>query len=134
MASKKIGVSALYPLGAALTAIGFICPVFGKGRGAMNGFDLVTENSSAISIGVILVFAGAIAAIILCFLKVKNARFLKLLALVVSIVGGVILVVRMNDNALSKLVGKGFLKHTAVGFYLIIVGWILSLVGFVKSK
>ena len=134
MASKKAGLAALYPLGAALTAIGFICPVFGKGRGAMNGFDLVTKNSSAISIGVILVFAGAIAAIILCFLKVKNARLLKLVALVVSIVGGVILVVRMNDNAISKLVGKGFLKHTAVGFYLIIVGWILSLVGFVKSK
>ena len=134
MASKKIGVSGLYPLGAALTAIGFICPVFGKGRGAMNGFDLVTKNSSAISIGVILVFIGAIAAIILCFLKVKNVRLLKLVALVLSILGGVILVVRMNDNAISKLVGKGFLKHTAVGFYLILVGWILSLVGFIKSK
>ena len=134
MANKRLGLAVLYPLGAALTAVGFICPVFGKGRLAMNGFDLVTKNSSAISIGVILVFIGAIAAIILCFLSVKNVKLLKLVAIVLSILGGVILIARMNDNAISKLVGKGFLKHTAVGFYLIIVGWILSIVGFVKSK
>jgi hypothetical protein len=135
MSKKNAGLLAkLYLIGMALVAVGFICPIFANKLGSLNGFKFVTKNSSSISAAVILIFIGAVAGIVLEFISVKNSKLLKLVALVVSILGGVILFAKVNDNAISKFVGNQFLKNASIGFYLIIVGWICSVIGWIKAK
>ena len=135
MGKKGFGIlENLYLCGCALIAIGFCLPVFSALKRGVNGFALVSKDFSVVSLGVLLIFIGAVAGIVLCFIGIKNAKLLKLAAIALSILGGIILVVRMNDNAISRLVGKGFLKNTAIGFWLIIVGWITAAVGYFKTR
>ncbi len=35
---------------------------------------------------------------------------------------------------MTKAIGKGFLKHAYIGFYMILVGWVLGLVGAITNK
>lgn len=135
MGKKNVGiVQHLYLAGMAICAIGFLCPLFKALGQTANGFSLISKDSSVISTGILLIFIGAVAGAVLCFVKVKNVKFFKLIALAASILGGIILVVQMNNNALSRLVGKEFLKHATFGFYMIIAGWIIAIAGFIKTK
>lgn len=135
MGKKSVGiVQHLYLAGMAICAIGFLCPLFKALGQTANGFSLISKDSSVISTGILLIFIGAVAGAVLCFVKVKNVKFFKLIALAASILGGIILVVQMNNNALSRLVGKEFLKHATFGFYMIIAGWIIAIAGFIKTK
>lgn len=135
MGKKNVGiVQHLYLAGMAVCAIGFLCPLFKALGQTANGFSLISKDSSVISTGILLIFIGAVAGAVLCFVKVKNVKLFKLIALAASILGGIILVVQMNNSALSRLVGKEFLKHATFGFYMIIAGWIIAIAGFVKTK
>lgn len=135
MGKKNVGiVQHLYLTGMAICAIGFLCPLFKALGQTANGFSLISKDSSVISAGILLIFIGAVAGVLLCFVKVKNVKIFKLIALAASILGGIILVVQMNNSALSRLVGKEFLKHATFGFYMIIAGWIIAIAGFVKTK
>lgn len=134
MGKKNSGILSLYFIGMVLTAAGFCLPIFSALKKSMNGFSFVTNDFSIVSLGVLLIFIGAAAGAVLCFVTVKNARLLKLIALAASILGGIILIIRINDNAISKFIGKQFLKHTAIGFYLIIAGWIAAAAGYLKSR
>lgn len=135
MGKKNVGIiQHIYLAGMAICAIGFLCPLFKALGQTANGFSLISKDSSVISTGILLIFIGAVAGAVLCFVKVKNAKLFKLIALAASILGGLILVVQMNNSALSRLVGKEFLKHAKFGFYMIIAGWIIAIAGFVKTK
>lgn len=81
-----------------------------------------------------MIFIGAAAGTVLCFVKIKNVKLFKLIALAASILGGIILALKMNNSALSRLIGKEFLKHATFGFYMIIAGWIIVIAGFAKTK
>lgn len=132
---KKSSLPIIYLIGMALVAIGFCCPMFsGKILGSSNGFNFINfKNSSFVTIGALLVFVGAIAGILGCF--IPSLSILKMVGLIVSVIGGVILVIGFTTNGgVYKAIGKGFLKHASFGFYMLIAGWVLAIVGFVTKK
>ncbi len=127
-------MSLLYIAGMILAAAGFCCPIFKSGPFKPNGFDFVGEKLSVMSIGGMLIFAGAVAGIILNFIRTKNGRLFRLIALVASIAGGIILFIYLNDNVIYRTIAKGFIKHAYTGFYMIVAGWILAAAGYITGK
>ena len=132
---KKSSLPLIYLIGVALVAVGFCLPMF-KGLGIKtNGFDYVNfKEFGWMTIAALLIFCGAVAGIVFCFVGGKSASLIKLVCIIVSIVGGVILFIKFNDNWLTKQIGKGFLKHAYYGFYMVLVGWVLGLVGAITNK
>lgn len=128
---KGSALGILYLIGMALVAIGFCCPMFkGVFGSSSNGFKFINfDNSTFVSIGAILIFAGAVAGVLACFLpQLKGLKFIFLLC---SIAGGVVLVVGFTTNGgIYKAIGKGFLKHATFGFYMILAGWIAGILGY----
>jgi len=140
MAKKGNKLSLLYLIGMALVVVGFCCPMFqisffGLGNASSNGFDFINfDNFGFTTIGAILIFAGAILGLLFCFLKSKNTNLLKLVGLIATIAGGVVLFIGYNDNMLAKGIGKFFIDIATYGFYMIIAGWIVALVGWITKK
>ncbi len=137
MAKKSKKISLLYLIGTALVVIGFCIPMF-KGKilgGTSNGFDFINlDNFGFVTIGALLIFIGAVAGLIFSFNFIRQADLVKLIALVASIVGGVVLVIGFNQDKIYQTIAKGFLKTAYVGFYMIIAGWIISLIGYITKK
>ena len=132
---KKSSLPIIYLISMALVVIGFCCPMFsGKILGSSNGFNFINfKNSSFVTIGALLVFIGAIAGILGCF--IPSLSILKMVGLIASVIGGVILVIGFTTNGgIYKAIGKGFIKHAAFGFYMLVAGWVLAIVGFVTKK
>mgnify|MGYP003485452896 CR=1 FL=1 len=138
--AKKGSLPLIYLIGMALVVVGFICPMFqisffGLGSASSNGFDFINfDNFGFTTIGAIMIFVGAVLGLVFCFVGGKNADLLKLVFLIVSIVGGILLIIRYNDNWLTKAIGKGFWKHAYYGTYMILAGWVVGLVGWVTKK
>lgn len=133
---KKVNIlSYLYCIGLAIVAIGFCCPMINGLFGtSANGFDFIKniKDGGFVAIGALLIFAGAIAGIVAQF--VKQLSGLKLIFLLVSIAGGIILVVGfLTNGGIYKAIGKHLLKNAAVGFYLVIAGWVVALIGAFKK-
>lgn len=132
---KKMSTGMLYLIGMALVVVGFFCPMFKAGPIEPNGLDFLNfDNFGFVTIGGLLILVGAAAGVVLNFLNVKNRKTLQLAALVASIAGGVILVIGFNDNAIYKVIAKGFLKHVYIGFYVVLAGWVVGLVGFLTGR
>ncbi len=135
MAKKSPFGFSFYLLGMALVVLGFCCPMFSGFLGSANGFKFINfDNSGFVTIGALLIFVGALCGLILCFAPVSNSDTLKFVALVASIVGGIVLVVGFNGNGIYKAIGKNIIKHATVGFYLVLAGWVLAVVGKVTGK
>lgn len=148
---KSSSISYLYLLGMLLVVIGFFCPITkGKVFGSTSdGFAFIKDDSSITTISALLIFIGGCVGLLLELLKVLKAKvpcssLLKLAALCATIAGGVILLITFTGNGsgsdfergLNKLAGKATKSFfdPAVGFYLIIVGWVSSLVGYITKK
>ena len=80
---------------------------------------------------------------VLSFVKVQNAKLLKLAALLVSIIGFVLVVVSLvhSDGAaiikglnLGKKTVSFIFKSLYAGSYMIVAGWIIAIAGFVTGK
>ena len=119
----------------ALIVLGFCLPMF-SGMGINpNGFKFINfKNGGFVSIGALFIIIGGIAGFVSCFVKMKNVNFIKMIALLVSIIGGIILVIGFSQNRIYAFIGKGFIKHAAVGFYLVLAGWIAGIIGYLSSK
>jgi hypothetical protein len=133
---KKSSLPLIYLIGMALVAIGFCVPMF-KGLGIKtNGFDYMSfKNFGWTTIAALLIFCGAVLGVLFCFISAgKSTSLLRLICVIASIAGGVILFIKFNDNFMTKAIGKGFLKHAFIGFYMILVGWVLGLVGAITNK
>lgn len=135
MGKKKVNViSYLYLIGMAITTIGFCCPMF-KGPFGSNGFKFINfENSGFVTIGALLIFIGAVVGLAYAVLpmlgiKLPSSDLVKTVAVIASIAGGIVLVIGFQDNAIYKAIAKGFLKNATYGFYMVVVGWVLALVG-----
>ncbi len=150
MAKKsKISLNFIYLIGMALIIIGFCVPLFcmkmpggSIKAGKTIGFDLINfDSDSLFSIGALLIFigacAGALIELICAFVKkIKPSlkKIIEIVCIVVSIVGGLIIVIKFNDNNLTRAIGKGFFKHAFVGVYMIMAGWVVGLIGsFIKK-
>lgn len=137
--SKTIHLNYLYLFGMIITVIGFICPLFEFDLGLFgkinsNGFDFIDfKESSFVSIGALLIFIGAVAGIVACFMPMlKNY---KLLCLIVTILGGVVLFVGiLNSGKIHQSVVKELFRYATFGVYMILAGWVLSLVGYIIKK
>ena len=128
--AKKFDLSILYLIGMAITAVGFFLPIFkGPFGGTYNGFKIFGNGDSAIKVAILLVFIGAVVGILLNFISIKNAKWFMLGALALSVASG--LYVFFNSSDLAKNIAKNFLD---IGFYLIVAGWIVALVGWVFKK
>lgn len=139
--AKKVNLPLIYCIGMLLAVIGFCCPMFKinlgfLGSSSANGFKFINfDRSTFVTIGALLIFIGAVAGVVFSFLSGTNMNMLRLLALIVSIVGGVVLVIGFTTNgAIYKEIGKGFLKYAFVGFYMILAGWVIALVGWLMKK
>ena len=108
MAKKGNKLSLFYLIGMALVVVGFCCPMFqisffGLASASSNGFDFINfDNFGFTTIGAILIFAGAVLGLLFCFLKSKNANLLKLVGLIATIAGGIVLIIGYSDNMFSK--------------------------------
>jgi hypothetical protein len=133
---KKSSLPLIYLIGVLLVAIGFCVPMFKGALASPNGFKFISfDNFGWTSLAALLIFCGAVAGVIFCFVSAgKSTGLLRLVCVIVSIVGGVILFIKFNDNFLTKAIGKGILKHAFIGFYMIVVGWVLGLVGAITNK
>lgn len=137
--AKKKSITMIYLVGMLATAVGFILPIFRKtiemlGNTTVvfskNGFDLVGDGNSTLKIMALLVFIGAIVGVICSVLpKIPQARIIKFIALVVSLAGGVYCYFNTGD-----FIKDVAIKVVSVGFYMIIAGWILALVGWFTNK
>ena len=151
MAKKgKVSLNLIYLIGMVLIIVGFCVPLFftknpinGKiNAGNTIGFDFINfDRDSAFSCGALMIFLGgclgAIIELLSAFaLKLKSSvkTILAIVCVAISIIGGVIVFIKFNDNAITKFIGKGFFKHAFIGFYMIIAGWVVGLIGcFVKK-
>lgn len=128
---KGSALALLYLIGMALVAIGFCCPMFtAKVLGSSNGFSFIDfEDSTFVTIGALLVFIGAVGGVVSCF--VPQLKGLKLIFLLCSIVGGIVLVIGFTTNGgVYKFIGKQLFKHATYGFYMILAGWVIAIVGY----
>jgi len=130
MPKKSVSpMSYLYVIGMAVTAIGFVIPIFSAfgGRITLNGFDLAGKGDSLMKAAVLLVFIGAVAGIVVQF--ALNKPLYKLIALIVSVAGGLYCFFNTSDIGV-KIAGK----FLGTGFYLIIIGWCAAAAGFFFDK
>lgn len=132
MAKKRSVFGFLYLIGMALVVIGFCCPMIKGFFGSANGFKFINfDRFGFVTIGAILIFAGAVLGVVASF--IPNLGALKILFLICSIAGGIILVVGFKTNGeIYKMGGKLLLKNAMWGFYLVCAGWIIALCSTVK--
>ena len=131
MASKN-RMNLIYIIGCALVVLGFCTPIFKFPIiGGINGFNVVkTYNNNGATLEMIcsvLILAAAVCGIILDYF---TGNFLgDLVTIAVSALSGIIIF--MNTSELgAKLAGK----CTNIGFYLLIAGWIVAIVGLALKK
>ena len=133
MGKKKVNVlSYLYIIGMAVVAIGFCCPMFkGIFGPSANGFKFINfDNSVFVSIGALMIFLGAVGGIVVKLLPKLSKNKLDFLCLLVSIAGGVVLLIGFTTNGkIYKDIGKAFLKNAISGFYMIVIGWVVAITG-----
>lgn len=131
--AKKTSLNLLYLIGMALVVLGFCMPMFSGFLGSANGFQFINfKNSGFVTIGALLVIVGGIAGLAACFLPQLSG--MKFIFLLVSIIGGVILVVGfLTNGGIYKAIGKGIIKHATFGFYCLLAGWVVAIVGTMKK-
>ncbi len=134
MGKKSKSLPYIYLIGMALAVIGFCCPMIkGLFGTSANGFKFINfDNSTFVTIGALLIFIGAVAGLVACF--VPQLSGLKLIFLLASIAGGVILVVGfLTNGGIYKAVGKGLIKKSMFGLWMVVAGWVVALVGYFKD-
>lgn len=140
MAKKSSSVS-LFLIGMIVVAVGCFLPLtaskfFGGGASA---FDAITSSGNgAVKVGAILALAGAVAGIIFSFVSLKGVP-IRLISLIVSIAGGLYVLIKyLNIGGAGKSIVKGLAKATGtnpgIGLIVIIIGWIIAIIGYVKSR
>lgn len=129
MAKKKSSNGMLYLIGMALVVIGFFLPMFKGPLGSFNGWDFLNfKEFGFVTIGGLLVLVGA-ALGVLAGLDIVKGKSLKLIALLISIAGGIVLFIGFNDNRIYQFIAKNIIKHAYIGFYVVLAGWVAGLIG-----
>ena len=134
MAKKGLNLS-IYLVGMAVTLIGFCMPMFSGALGSSgNGFSFINfDRSGFVTIGALLIAIGAIAGVVFALLGMGDQ--LEWLALCLSIAGGIVLVVGFTTNGgIYKAIGKNMIKHATIGFWMIVVGWVVAAIGKILKK
>ena len=128
MAKKTYSFNILYLIGMALVIIGFLMPVLKFGPFSGNGFSVMNHSKTLGKLGAFLIIAGGIAGLLTCFVQPLSA--FSLIAVIASIAGGVLVIMSVGNADIVKFL----VKFAGTGFYLIIAGWIVSLLGIFVIK
>lgn len=137
MGKKGSSVSLLYVIGMALAVVGFFLPMFkGLFGSTANGFSFIKniDNGGFAAIGALVIFIGAVVGLVWAVLpmvgiKLPASDLVKLLAVLALVVGIVILFVGFTQSKVYKAVAKGLFKHAMYGFYVLVAGIVLAVVG-----
>lgn len=136
--SKKSSLSLIFLIGMALVIIGFIVPMFKVnflGAHTANGFKFIDfDKFNFVDVGALLIFIGACLGAVFCFVPTSSSDLLKLICLIASIAGGIVLIIGFNQDSIYKMIGKQFFKYAYIGFYMILAGWVVGLVGYITKK
>lgn len=129
--AKKSGLNLLYLIGLALVVVGSFLPVIRISLGFLGNIDFTIIDAfrdlgDVDSWLALLMFVAAIVGIVLCFVNVSNGSTLKLICVVASIALGLIFFARGGFF-------KDWFKITGFGFYVIIVGWVVAIIGALKK-
>lgn len=138
--AKKNAIN-LYLIGMIVIIVGAFFPLTSSSTFGFNGsnvIDAITDGSGDLKIAAILALVGAVCGIIFSFVSVKGVP-LKLISLIVSVAGGIYMVLSyLNLNPVAKNVSNFLNKamgiKPAIGLFLIIIGWVVAIVGYVKNK
>ena len=139
---KGSALGFLYLIGMALAVIGFFLPMFkGLFGSTANGFSFVKniDDGGFAAIGALIMFIGAVAG--LCWsllpmigIKLPAANLVKMLAVLALVVGVVVLIVGFTQSKVYSAVAKHLLKNAMYGFYVLIAGIVLAVVGKLTNK
>ena len=124
----------IYLIGMALVVVGFCCPIFSFFGGNVNGFYYLSDFGFGITIGALFIIIGAVLGLVFCFVDIRNSELFKLIGILISIAGGILLIIGYSDNMFSKGIGKFLIDIATYGFYMILAGWIVGVVGYVMKK
>ena len=132
MGKKSSKLNLLYVIGMALVIVGSFLPIITISLGFLGKIDITLfkafQNLKSLDswMALIMVVAAAIG-VIFSFIGGKKKGMILLVALIASIVCGLI----MFANAGFF---KSWFKITGIGFYVIVAGWIVAAVGEVMKK
>lgn len=137
--AKKNSIG-IYLIGMAVIILGAFLPLTASKTFGFNGSNVITaitDGTGDLKVASILALAGAIAGIIFSFSKIKGFPA-KLVSLIVSIAGGIYMVLSyLNLNPIAKGLGKAFSKiagtQPSIGLFLIIAGWVIAIIGYIKE-
>lgn len=125
--AKKTSFNLLYVIGMALVVVGSFLPIITISLGPLGSIDLTLFKTfksldSLNSWYALIMVISAAVGILISFSKNKNKGLITLLALAISIICGLLL-----------FIDAGFFKHffkiTGIGFFVIIAGWVVALLG-----
>ena len=135
--AKKSSLRLIYFIGMVLVLVGFCVPMF-KGSilgTTSNGFSFIDfEHFGWRTVAALLILISSVLGIVFCFVSVGSIDLIRLLCIILGIVGAVIIVINFNTNKITQFVGKQFFKHAYIGFYMILCGWVVALVGWITKK
>lgn len=124
-----------------LVLAGFCLPMFGTSGGIFgnwfeaSGFHFIAIGKPVVSCGAVCTLAGGILGIAASIFSIKkDIRALKMSGILISIIGGFILVVGFAKYPETKMLTGGILKVGKIGFYTVLVGWILGINGYLYRK
>lgn len=132
MSKKSSKLNLLYLIGMIAVVIGSFLPIITIKLGPLGTIDFTLIKAfgnldTSSSWFALLMFASAVVGLVFCFVGNKNSEMIKLVALVASVVFGLIFFA--NGGFF-----KSWFKITGIGFYVIIAGWIVAAVGEVMKK
>ncbi|MCR4734356.1 MAG: hypothetical protein K5829_05070 [Treponema sp.] len=144
MAKKSSKINLIYLIGMVVAAVGFCLPMFSASafgfKASKNGFSFITFDHLGdgkiewVVLAAILLLSGIAAGIVFSLVNIKPASLIRLIAVLVIVTAFLIIWLTFNDNWLAKTIGKGFWKHATYGTYMILGGWIVSLVGWITGR
>ena len=129
---KKSSLPLIYLIGTIAVIVGSFCPIITISLGFLGKIEFTIIDAFKDLKDVdcwlaLLMFVSAVIGAIFCFVGGKNTSLIKLVCIVASIVLGLIFFARGNFF-------KDWFKITGFGFYIILVGWVLGIVGAVTNK
>ena len=125
--SKGKSLPLFYLIGMLAVVIGSFLPMISVFGIKFTVIDAFGSLNTLRSIMALLMFAAAVVGVVFCFLNSKNGSLIKTVALFASIICGLIFFAKAGFF-------KDWFNITAVGFYIIIAGWIVAVIGFVTNK
>lgn len=130
--AKKSGLNLLYFLGMVAVVVGSFLPIITINLGILGKIDITLfktfQNLKNLNswLALFMVISAVVGAVIE-FVGSKNSKMIKLVALIVSVVCGILL---FADAGFFK----SWFKITGIGFYVIVAGWIVAAVGALLKK